>query len=121
VQKHINGNGSPEVFADPDALIAGLGNGYPLRNPLPGEAGQRNNFRGDGFFGVDSGLTKTWAIHEQHQLRFAWEVFNVTNSVRFDVNPLTSLQNQTNSGQFGVYGKTLTQPRVQQFSLRYSF
>jgi hypothetical protein len=121
VQKHINGNGSPEVFADPDALIAGLGNGYPLRNPLPGEAGQRNNFRGDGFFGVDSGLTKTWAIHEQHQLRFAWEVFNVSNSVRFDVNPLTSLQNQTNSGQFGVYGKALTQPRVQQFSLRYSF
>jgi hypothetical protein len=121
VQKHLNSNGSPEVFADPDALIAGLSSGYPLRNPLPGEAGERNNFRGDGYFDVDSGLTKEWTLHEQHKLKFAWEVFNVSNSVRFDVNPLTSLQIQTNSGQFGVYGKTLSQPRVQQLSLRYAF
>ena len=77
--------------------------------------------RGDGFFGIDSGLNKTWNIWEHTSLKFAWEVFNVTNSVRFDVNPLTSLQVQTNSGQFGVYGKTLTQPRVQQMSLRYAF
>ena len=121
VQKHLNSNGSPEVFADPDALIAGLSSGFPLRNPLPGEAGERNNFRGDGYFDVDSGLTKEWTLHEQHKLKFAWEVFNVSNSVRFDVNPLTSLQIQTNSGQFGVYGKTLSQPRVQQLSLRYAF
>jgi hypothetical protein len=120
LHKHLV-NGAPEVFANPDALISGLASGYPLRNPLPGEAGERNNFRGDGFFGIDSGLTKDWAIHEQHQLKFAWEVFNVTNSVRFDVNPLTSLQNQTNIGELGVYGKTLSLPRVQQFSLRYSF
>jgi hypothetical protein len=120
LHKHLV-NGAPEVFADPDALIAGLSSGYPLRNPLPGEAGERNNFRGDGFFGIDSGLSKDWTLHEQHQLKFAWEVFNVTNSVRFDVNPLTSLQNQTNIGELGVYGKTLTLPRVQQFSLRYSF
>jgi hypothetical protein len=121
VHKNIESDGSPEVFADPAALIAGLSTGYPLRNPLPGEAGERNNFRGDGYFGLDSGLTKEWTLHEQHKLKFAWEVFNVTNSVRFDVNPLTSLQNQTNSGQFGVYGATLTQPRVQQMSLRYAF
>jgi len=121
VHKNIEADGSPEVFADPNALIAGLSTGYPLRNPLPGEAGERNNFRGDGYFGLDSGLTKEWTLHDQHKLKFAWEVFNVTNSVRFDVNPLTSLQNQTNSGQFGVYGATLTQPRVQQMSLRYAF
>ena len=121
VKKNILPTGSPEVFADPNALIAGLSTGYPLRNPLPGEAGERNNFRGDGYFGLDSGLTKEWTLHEEHKLKFAWEVFNVTNSVRFDVNPLTSLQNQTNSGQFGVYGATLTQPRVQQMSLRYAF
>jgi hypothetical protein len=41
--------------------------------------------------------------------------------VRFDVNPITSLQNMTTSGELGVYGATLTKPRVQQFSLRYSF
>jgi hypothetical protein len=121
VKKNILPTGSPEVFADPNGLIAGLSTGFPLRNPLPGEAGERNNFRGDGYFGLDSGLTKEWTLHEEHKLKFAWEVFNVTNSVRFDVNPLTSLQNQTNSGQFGVYGATLTQPRVQQMSLRYAF
>ena len=52
---------------------------------------QRNNFRGDGYFGVDAGLSKSWKIREGNGIRFAWEVFNVTNSVRFDVNPLTSL------------------------------
>ena len=95
-----------------------LGN---MRNPYPGEAGERNNFRGDGYFGIDASLAKSWKISERSGLRFAWEVFNVTNSVRFDVNPLTSLQNMTSSGEFGVYGATLTRPRLQQFSLRYSF
>jgi hypothetical protein len=92
-----------------------------LRNPYPGEAGQRNNFRGDGFFGADARLAKSWKIRERNGFRLAWEVFNVSNSVRFDVNPLTSLQNMTTSGELGVYGATLTRPRVQQLSLRYSF
>lgn len=120
IHKHLV-NGVPQVFADPNAIIAGLSTGYPLRYPLPGEAGERNDFRGDGFWGIDSRLSKDWTLHEHHTVKFAWEVFNVTNSVRFDVNPLTSLQNQTNIGELGVYGKTLTLPRVQQFSLRYSF
>ena len=61
-------------------------------------------FAGDGYFGVDTSLSKSWKIREGSGLRFAWEVFNVTNSVRFDVNPLTSLQNMTSSGEFGAYG-----------------
>jgi len=111
---HID-NGAAQVFANPSQVLENL------RNPYPGEAGQRNNFRGDGYFGVDSGLSKSWKIREQSGLRFAWEVFNVSNSVRFDVNPLTSLQNMTTSGELGVYGATLTKPRVQQLSLRYFF
>jgi hypothetical protein len=116
-----DGSGDPivsvaaQAFANP---AEALGN---MRNPYPGEAGERNNFRGDGYFGVDTSLSKSWKIREGSGLRFAWEVFNVTNSVRFDVNPLTSLQNMTSSGEFGAYGATLTRPRVQQFSLRYSF
>lgn len=104
-----------QAFADPTLALENM------RNPYPGEAGQRNNFRGDGYFGIDASLAKSWKIRERSGLRFAWEVFNVTNSVRFDVNPLTSLQNMTSSGEFGVYGATLTRPRLQQFSLRYSF
>jgi len=121
MHKHLNTTGAPEAFANPDAVLNGLPSGPPIRNPLPGEAGSRNAFRGDGYFGVDSGLSKAWKIYREQTLKFTWEVFNVTNSVRFDVNPLNSLQNQTSSGEFGVYGAVLTQPRIQQFSLRYSF
>jgi hypothetical protein len=108
-------NGAAQAFDDPVQALANM------RNPYPGEAGQRNNFRGDGYFGADAGLTKNWKIRESAGLRFSWEVFNVSNSARFDVNPLTSLQNMTTSGEFGVYGATLTKPRVQQLSLRCSF
>ncbi len=112
---HMDSNGDPQVFANPTQA---LGN---MRNPYPGEAGQRNNFRGDGYFGADASLAKTWKIRGDSGFKFAWEVFNVTNSVRFDVNPLTSLQNITTNGEFGVYGATLTRPRIEQFSLRYLF
>lgn len=111
---HIE-NGVAQAFADPTKVLANL------RNPYPGEAGQRNNFRGDGYFGVDASLSKNWIISERSNVRFAWEVFNVSNSVRFDVNPLNSLQNMTTSGALGVYSSTTTRPRVQQFSLRLSF
>jgi hypothetical protein len=51
----------------------------------------------------------------------SWEVFNVTNSVRFDVNPNYGLQSVFGNGNLGVYMSTLTQPRIQQFSLRATF
>jgi hypothetical protein len=113
----------PEAFADPDAFEKAVNSavGSPVRFPIPGEAGTRNAFRGDGFFGVDSGLHKTWPMWEHASLKFAWEVFNVTNSARFDVNPNYSLQSVFGNGNFGVYSATLTQPRIQQFSLRASF
>ena len=111
---HVD-HGIAQVFAKPSQVLNNL------RNPYPGEAGQRNNFRGDGYLGIDAGLAKNWKIGEQSGFRLAWEVFNVSNSVRFDFNPLTSLQNMTTSGELGVYDATLTRPRVQQFSLRYLF
>ncbi len=118
---HQDANGAPQAFADAAALLASIGNGGPLRNPLPGESGTRNAFRGDGYFGVDAGLSKFFTVHEEQRLRLSWEVFNATNSVRFDTNPINSLQNQTGVGSFGVYGATLTQPRVQQIALRLLF
>ena len=57
-------------------------------------------------------------------LKFAWEVFNATNSVRFDTSPVSSfggLNGQVTSGTLGQYSSTLTIPRVQQFSLRFTF
>lgn len=117
-------NGTPDAFPNPTALVAGitgLFSSSPLRYPLPGEVGERNKYRGDGVFDTDAGLMKTWPIKEKQDLKFDWEVFNVTNSVRFDDNPTTSLQNSVGKGSLGAYSRTLSVPRVQQFSLRYSF
>jgi hypothetical protein len=124
LHKHIDANGIPQVFADQAAINNGFSTGSPIRFPYPGEAGERNNFRGDGFFGVDSGLAKTWKITENQSAKLTWEVFNVTNSARFDTSPINvsgGLNDQATSGTLGNYSSTLTVPRVMQFSLRYAF
>jgi hypothetical protein len=124
IRKHIDANGAPQVFDNPDAINAGVtGPDTPIRLPFPGEAGQRNNFRGDGYFDIDSSLSKTWTLFHENTLGFAWDVFNVTNSVRFDTNgnSKNGLNEQLTSGTLGVYSGTLSAPRVMQFSLRYAF
>jgi hypothetical protein len=92
--------------------------------PLPGQSGVRNTLRGPGYFSMDAGLGKRWKMpwSEQHSVQFRWEVFNVTNSVRFD-----ALSAQPNSAldfsgaSFGQYTRLSTNPRVMQFALRYEF
>jgi hypothetical protein len=118
VHKHLDSAGNPQFFQDPDAINNGIATGGPIRLPYPGEAGQRNNFRGDGYFDIDSGLSKMWQIREYGALKFAWEVYNVTNSVRFD--PAFIGSGLTN-GNLGVANTLLTVPRRMQFSLRYDF
>jgi hypothetical protein len=91
-----------------------------FRYAYPGESGQRNNFRGDGFFGVDMGLSKIFAITERQNVKFSWETFNITNSNRFDAQQISA--NIQNPASFGLYSApTLTVARVMQFALRYSF
>ena len=114
-------DGAPQVFDDPDAINAGTATGGPIRLPYPGEAGQRNNFRGDGVFSIDSGVAKTWDLGEYGTLKFAWEVFNVTNSVRFNDSPYYQNQALTSGPTLGVYSGLLSTPRRMQFSLRYDF
>ncbi|HLW84778.1 MAG TPA: carboxypeptidase-like regulatory domain-containing protein [Candidatus Sulfotelmatobacter sp.] len=122
----IDSSGNPTVFKNPQSItcacFAGAAtNSTNFRATYAGEAGQRNNFRGPGFFGIDAGLAKTWSVREGNTLRFAWEVFNATNAVRFDASG--SLIGQTLVGitGFGKFNSTLTQPRVMQYSLRFSF
>jgi hypothetical protein len=112
---HINAQGNPTMFANSAAAIA------DFRHPFPGEGGQRNELRGPGYFGIDAGLAKDWQIKEGQTLSFSWEAFNVTNAVRFDAALASNNFDLTSSTNFGVYGSTLTQPRVMQFMLRYSF
>jgi len=93
-----------------------------FREPFPGEAGQRNNFRGDGFFGLDMGLAKRWHMpwRDSQTVQLRWEVFNVLNATRFD--PL-SIDGAIDSfgNAFGNYTRLLTNPRVMQFALRFEF
>lgn len=120
MRRHYDSNGNPQFFDNPEAINAGTLTGGPIRLPYPGEAGQRNNFRGDGFFEVDSGLTKSWRVSDLGSLKFAWEVYNVTNSVRFDPGP-ASLGSQLTGGNLGVASSLLSKPRVMQGSLRFDF
>jgi len=113
----IGQNGNPNLFRN---AITAQGD---FRYSYPGESGQRNELRGPGYFGIDTGLSKQWPITEAQNLKFSWEVFNITNSVRFDVSslPQTTGQLDQPQGVFGTYSNTLTKPRVMQFALRYSF
>lgn len=92
-----------------------------LRLPYPGESGQRNNFRGQGFFGIDLGVNKTFLLTERQSLRFSAYAYNLTNSVRFDAATLTNNSALTNPATIGLYTGTLTKPRVMEFALRYAF
>lgn len=115
-------NGVPQVFADNSAstINSGVYTGSPIRLPYPGEAGSRNVFRGDGYFDIDSSMGKTWIVHDEMKLKFAAEVYNVGNNVRFDDSPL-NLNGGLTSGTLGAYGGTLTTYRRMQFGLRFDY
>ncbi|HEX4037573.1 MAG TPA: carboxypeptidase-like regulatory domain-containing protein [Acidobacteriaceae bacterium] len=109
----------PTAFVNAAAISKSTSTGGPwIRLPYPGEAGQRNAYRGDGYFDDDASLFKPFHITERHMVQFSWEVFNVSNSARFNTRNLTT--NPT-SGTFGNYSAMLNTPRRQEFSLRYSF
>jgi carboxypeptidase family protein len=103
----------PNAFANPQTVFNGF------RIDYPGESGTRNPLRGDGYFGVDAGLAKVFQPVERVKLRLRWDVFNVTNSVRFDVGSIGNRLDSPNN--FGVYTQTLTNPRVMQVALRVEF
>ncbi len=121
MRRHFDTAGNPQLFDNADAINSGVNTGSPVRLPYPGEAGERNNYRGDGYIGLDSGLSKSWKLGELGSLKFAWEVYNVTNTVRFDPGGSGTLGTQLTSGNLGIENTLLTTPRRMQFSLRYDF
>ncbi len=120
LHKHLVSGGTPQIFDNPNAINSGVMYGNPVRLPYPGEAGSRNYFRGDGYFDIDSALSKSWNLHEQMKLKFAAEVYNVSNSTRFDASPL-NLNGALTSGTLGAYSGTLSTYRRMQFGLRLDF
>ena len=100
-----------------------------LRFAYVGEAGQRNNYRADGYFSLDDGLARSFHIFHEHQIRLSVEVFNVLNTNRFNSEPSggssNPLQTDGTSANFGTYigggSALLLQPRQMQFSGKYVF
>ena len=124
----ISGNGIPlgipNAFKNPDNCggttpipCAVNGFGYAF----PGESGVRNPIRGPGYFNIDVNLSKNWNLpHTERQtLQFRWSIFNVTNTVRFDIYAMQDEVELSNT--FGNYEQTLSSPREMEFALIYKF
>lgn len=111
----ISGVSGPNIFANPAIARAAFDYSYA------GQIGSRNVIRGDGFMAIDMSLAKRFLMpyKETHSLQFRAEVFNLPNTVRFDIN--TASLDVGNTGTFGKYSSLLTSPRVMQFGLRYDF
>ena len=113
-------DGNPATFADPaDALTY-------FRNILPGESGMRNELRGDGYFTIDLSVGKAWRMpwSNDQRVQFRWQMFNVTNTPRFDLSDVDMLPDIDTT--FGRYNSTLATcdggaGRCMQFLLRYEF
>lgn len=108
-------SGGPNLFPNPTAAFSAF------ELTFPGQSGSRNVLRGDGFFTIDTALSKRFTMfyNEKHSIQIRAEAFNATNSVRFDVNQLSL--SMSNSVSFGKYNGTLNTPRVLQFGARYEF
>jgi Carboxypeptidase regulatory-like domain/TonB dependent receptor len=113
-----NPDGSVNIFGNAAAVNTAFNS---FAADLPGQVGNRNTLRGDGFAGLDLGLSKRWKMpyKESHTVQFRWDVFNALNLTRFDVQSLNLAI--TNNSNFGNYTGLLTNPRVMQFALRYEF
>jgi hypothetical protein len=111
-------DGRPSPFADPEEAL-----GY-FRRALPGEVGVRNMFRGDGYFTIDLSVAKSFGVGiADNRLRFRWDIFNLTNTPKFDVGQLNMFPDRAG---FGRYDGTLATcdaqaGRCMQFALRYEF
>jgi hypothetical protein len=105
-------DGTPNVFKDPTAASKAFDYAFP------GQSGARNNIRGEGFVDSDMSLSKTWKVTEKQNVQFRWQVFNVFNTHRFDVQ---SIQDEQDAGGFGSYTGLLTSPRTMEFGLVYTF
>jgi hypothetical protein len=111
-------DGFPSPFADPQDALS-----Y-FRRSLPGERGIRNLLRGDGYFTIDASLSKGFRLPGSQRLQFRWDVFNITNTPRFDTGNVTT--NPEAAGSFGRYDGSLAAcdgaaGRCMQLNLRYDF
>ena len=66
-------------------------------------------------------LSKTWQVKEGQDVKFFWQVYNVTNAVRFDAAGAAVDDDLVDITAFGKLDAIFTTPRRMEFGLRYSF
>jgi hypothetical protein len=114
IPSHANARGSlTQRFADPATVFASFAHG------LPGQSGTRNPMRGDGFFDWDEGVNKSFPLGERFKVILRWDMFNMTNSVRFDPQSISATLDNPQS--FGQATSLLTNYRLAQFAARLEF
>jgi hypothetical protein len=112
--------GNPNLWSDPTFAYKSF------RNSRPGEPGDRNHLRYPGFVAFDMGLYKSFNLPgEGRKVIFRWEVFNLTNTQRFEGIASSRLGQDPFLGvpgaDFGNFTGTQGTPRVMQFALRIEF
>ena len=87
-------------------------------DPLLGTLGTapRRWLRGPGYWNVDFAIMKHFNVHEEMQLQFRAEFFNMFNNVNFS-NPDTELSDN----DFGRITNENGSPRIIQFALKFTF
>jgi hypothetical protein len=118
-----SGNGQPvNAFANSSAALAAM------TGPTGFNIGERNNFRGPGYFDMDLGLGKTFPVRENLNVKFRCDAFNVFNHPNFNTPSSGGTDITESSGvPFGTITSTVVPPgsdlavRVLQGSLRVEF
>ena len=118
-QIHDAPNGTIQFFANPTTVFdptnptAGV-----IRFPHHGEIGNRNVFRGPGFWNMDMALLKRFQMpwSENHFLQIRAEAYNVFNHHSFGL-PAVGITGTT----FGSVTTSASTPREMQFAIRYEF
>src|SRR5262249_16683834 len=86
---------------------------------------QRNVYRGPFQTNFDFSLIKNFRFKERHNIRFSADFFNIFNHANFANPAITDVEtiNPSNpaASPFGKIISTVGNPRLIQFSLRYSF
>ena len=130
---------NPDCFTLPLLPAGGLGGAIPTSDPYETgfTTGQRNIFRQAFQERADASLTKTVAFRERYNLKFTFDVYNLTNTTSFDVPGNEVSQNQyynafpesgTSPADFysapsglGIVTHTIGSPRQIQMSLHLNF
>jgi hypothetical protein len=143
---------NPACFTLPLLPAGGLGGAIPSNDPYETgfATGQRNIFRQSFQKRADASLVKVFNIRERYNLKYTFDVYNLTNTTSFDVpgNEVSQNQNynafpatgstplptgcnaagdQTNSsfyncpGGLGIVTHTIGSPRQIQMSLHFDF